>query len=148
MSDDAKPHAMNTQHLTDNLPTQPVRVWGLPLMPYTEAQALARIDQLIATGKPSFFITANLNYAMLVDNDPHLAELNNQAAFLLADGMPLVWWSRLCPTPLPERVAGSDLIYAMCEQAAQKGHRIYLLGAGPGLLTKRPPIYVSVIPTS
>jgi N-acetylglucosaminyldiphosphoundecaprenol N-acetyl-beta-D-mannosaminyltransferase len=112
---------------------EPVWVWGLPLAPVTFSQALDRIDRLIEAGKPSFFITANLNYAMLVDRDPRLRELNDRAAFLLADGMPLVWWSRLGPTPLPERVAGADLIYGMCEQAARKGHRIYLLGAGPGV---------------
>ncbi len=112
---------------------QPVWVWGLPLVPDTFAQALDRIDQLIAARQPSFFITANLNYAMLTDADDRIKRLNSQAAFLLADGMPLVWWSRLGPRRLPERVAGSDLIYGMCERAAAKGHRVYLLGAGPGV---------------
>lgn len=111
----------------------PVCVWGLPLTPDTFEQALDRIDRLIAAGRPSFFITANLNYAMLTDADARLKRLNEQAAFVLADGMPLVWWSRLGPRPLPERVAGSDLIYGMCERAAVKGHRVYLLGAAPGV---------------
>ena len=111
----------------------PVWVWGLPLAPDTFGQALDRIDRLIAAGRPSFFITANLNYAMLTDADDRLKGLNKQAAFLLADGMPLVWWSRLGPFPLPERVAGSDLIYGMCERAAAKGRRVYLLGAAPGV---------------
>jgi len=111
----------------------PVWVWGLPLTPDTFEQALDRIDRLVAAGPPSFFITANLNYAMLTDADERLKRLNEQAAFLLADGMPLVWWSRLGPRPLPERVAGSDLIYGMCERAAAKGHRVYLLGAAPGV---------------
>jgi N-acetylglucosaminyldiphosphoundecaprenol N-acetyl-beta-D-mannosaminyltransferase len=111
----------------------PVVVWGLPLVPDTFEQALDRIDRLVAARCPSFFITANLNYAMLSDRDEQLKRLNERAAFLLADGMPLVWWSRLGPRPLPERVAGSDLIYGMCERAAAKGHRIYLLGAAPGV---------------
>jgi N-acetylglucosaminyldiphosphoundecaprenol N-acetyl-beta-D-mannosaminyltransferase len=111
----------------------PVVVWGLPLVPDTFDQALDRIDRLIAARRPSFFVTANLNYAMLSDRDERLKRLNERAAFMLADGMPLVWWSRLGPRPLPERVAGSDLIYGMCERAAAKGHRIYLLGAAPGV---------------
>jgi N-acetylglucosaminyldiphosphoundecaprenol N-acetyl-beta-D-mannosaminyltransferase len=114
-------------------PDDPVWVWGLPLAPITFDQALDRVDDLIAAGQPSFFITANLNYAMLADGDPRLRDLNERAAFVLADGMPLVWWSRLGRRSLPERVAGSDLIYGMCERAAQKGHRIYLLGAAPGV---------------
>ena len=111
----------------------PVWVWGLPLAAVTFDQALDRIDRLVAAGEPSFVITANLNYAMLADADPRLRALNDRAAFLLADGMPLVWWSRLGSRPLPERVAGSDLIYGMCDRAARKGHRVYLLGAAPGV---------------
>jgi N-acetylglucosaminyldiphosphoundecaprenol N-acetyl-beta-D-mannosaminyltransferase len=112
---------------------EPVRVWGLPLAPITFAETLDRVDRLVAARTPSFFITANLNYAMLVDVDDRLKRLNEQAAFLVADGMPLVWWSRLGPRPLPERVAGSDLIYGLCERAARNGYRVYFLGAGPGV---------------
>jgi N-acetylglucosaminyldiphosphoundecaprenol N-acetyl-beta-D-mannosaminyltransferase len=112
---------------------KPVWVWGLPLIPDTFEQALDRIDRLIAERRPSFFITANLNYAMLTDADERLRALNEQSAFVLADGMPLVLWSRLGSRRLPERVAGSDLIYGMCERAAAKGHRVYLLGAAPGV---------------
>jgi N-acetylglucosaminyldiphosphoundecaprenol N-acetyl-beta-D-mannosaminyltransferase len=116
-----------------SLGTEPVRVWGLPLMPDTFEQALDRIDRLIADGRPSFFITANLNYAMLTDADDRLKRLNEQAAFLLADGMPLVWWSRLGHRRLPERVAGSDLIYGICERAAAGSRSVYFLGAAPGV---------------
>ncbi|HEX3151207.1 MAG TPA: WecB/TagA/CpsF family glycosyltransferase [Gemmataceae bacterium] len=110
-----------------------VWVWGLPLVPDSFERALDRIDRLIVQRTPSFFITANLNYAMLTDADPRIRTLNQQAAFILADGMPLVWWSRLGGRPLPERVAGSDLIYGMCDRAMRRGHRIYLLGAAPGV---------------
>ena len=122
----------------------PIRVLGLPLVPDTFAAALDRIDRHIAAGKPSFFITANLNYAMLTDADERLQRLNERAAFILADGMPLVWWSRLGARRLPERVAGSDLILATCERAARNGRPVYFLGAAPGVaadaaanLTKR-----------
>jgi N-acetylglucosaminyldiphosphoundecaprenol N-acetyl-beta-D-mannosaminyltransferase len=110
-----------------------VRVWGLPLAAVTFDQALDRIDRLVATARPSLIVTANLNYAMLADADPRLREVTNRAALVLADGMPLVWWSKLGPRPLPERVAGSDLIYGVCERAAKHGHGIYLLGAAPGV---------------
>ena len=110
-----------------------VWVWGLPLKPYTIEQALDRIDQLIATGKPSYFITANLHYAMVSEGDERLRAANARADFILADGMPLVWASRLMREPLPERVAGSDLIWRMCERAAQNGRSVFLLGGAPGI---------------
>ena len=73
---------------------QPVNVWGLPLMPLTFAQTLDRVDALIMGRVPSYIITANLHYAMLTARDPRLREINAKAAFILADGMPLVWASR------------------------------------------------------
>jgi N-acetylglucosaminyldiphosphoundecaprenol N-acetyl-beta-D-mannosaminyltransferase len=108
-------------------------VWGLPLAAMTRAEAVARVAALIAERRPSFFITASTHYAMLTHQKARLREVNARAAFLVADGYPLVWASRLLGWPLPERVAGSDMIYDLSEQAAQMGHRVFLLGAPPGV---------------
>jgi N-acetylglucosaminyldiphosphoundecaprenol N-acetyl-beta-D-mannosaminyltransferase len=113
--------------------SQAIWVWGLPLAPLTFEQTLQRVDQLIAAGKPNYFITANLQYALLTHQDARLPPVNARAAFILADGMPLVWASRWRKQRLPERVAGSDLVPALCEQAARKGHRVFLLGGAPGI---------------
>src|SRR5262245_46886249 len=43
-----------------------------------------------------------------------------------------VFASRLQGTPLPERVAGSDLISSLSAAAARQGRSIYLLGGSPG----------------
>jgi N-acetylglucosaminyldiphosphoundecaprenol N-acetyl-beta-D-mannosaminyltransferase len=96
-------------------------------------QTVDMVDRLIERGEPSFFITANLQYAMLSDGDPRLAEVNRRAAFLVADGMPMVWYSRLTGRPLPERVAGADLIYLLAGRAARRGHRVFFLGGKPGV---------------
>jgi N-acetylglucosaminyldiphosphoundecaprenol N-acetyl-beta-D-mannosaminyltransferase len=97
------------------------------------AEAVDRIEALFLTGTPRFCITANLNYAMLCDADPRLREINEQAALILADGMPLVWASRFGRRRLPERVAGADLVLRLCERGAPKGRRIFLLGGPPGV---------------
>lgn len=111
----------------------PVQVWGVPFAPLTLDRSVEVVDALIARGEPSYFITANLHYVMLTHQNPDLAAINRDAAFILADGAPIVKAARELPTPLPERVAGSDLIFHLCEQAARKGHRIFLLGAPPGV---------------
>ncbi len=112
---------------------KPVRVWGLPLMPYTFAQALDQIDRLIRLGKPQYVITANVHYAMLAERDPSLAAINEGAAFLVADGMPLVWASRWQRRRLPERVTGADLVPALCALAADRQYRVFFLGGAPGV---------------
>jgi N-acetylglucosaminyldiphosphoundecaprenol N-acetyl-beta-D-mannosaminyltransferase len=115
------------------LAESPIWVWGLPLAPLTFEQALDKVDALIEEGSPSYFITANLHYAMLTARDRRLTLLNAGAAFVLTDGMPLVWASRWRTRKLPERVAGSDLVPALCERAAECGHRVFLLGGAPGV---------------
>lgn len=108
-------------------------VWGVPLTPLTRSGAVDRVDALIARREPTFFITANLHYAMLTATVPGLDAVNRRADFILADGAPLVVASRRTSRPVPERVAGSDLIYDLCERAARQEHRVFLLGGAPGI---------------
>jgi N-acetylglucosaminyldiphosphoundecaprenol N-acetyl-beta-D-mannosaminyltransferase len=112
---------------------KPVRVWGLPLAPFTFAQTVEQIDRLIQSGQPHYVITANIHYAMLAGRDPGLAAVNAGAAFLVADGMPLVWASCLRRRRLPERVTGADLFPALCALAAERGYRVFLVGGAPGV---------------
>jgi N-acetylglucosaminyldiphosphoundecaprenol N-acetyl-beta-D-mannosaminyltransferase len=99
----------------------------------TLKQSVAAVSRMIREGRPSFFITAPTQYAMLSEQLADLREINERAAFIVADGKPLVWASRLLGTPLPERVAGSDLIFHLCEEAAREGFGVYLLGGGKGV---------------
>jgi N-acetylglucosaminyldiphosphoundecaprenol N-acetyl-beta-D-mannosaminyltransferase len=110
-----------------------VKVWGLPLAPLTLAQTVDEVERLIHAGQPGYFITANVHYAMLAERDGSLSSVNDEAAFLVADGMPLVWASRWKGRALPERVTGADLFPALCDRAAARGYRVFLLGGAPGV---------------
>jgi N-acetylglucosaminyldiphosphoundecaprenol N-acetyl-beta-D-mannosaminyltransferase len=111
----------------------PVWVLGLPITPLTRRETGEAIVRIIRAGRPSYFITANLNYAMLTERMPKLVEINARAALITADGMPLVKAARRAGAVIPERVAGSDLIYDLAALAAEHGFRIFLLGAPPGV---------------
>ncbi len=47
--------------------------------------------------------------------------------------MPLVWLSKFTKTPLPERVAGCDVVYDFCRLSHQKGYKLFFLGGAPGV---------------
>jgi N-acetylglucosaminyldiphosphoundecaprenol N-acetyl-beta-D-mannosaminyltransferase len=96
-------------------------------------ETVAAAATLIDRGEPTFFITANLNYAMLTDRDAELRAVNRQAAFVVADGMPLVWAARRTGRPFPERVAGSDLIFELAREAARRGDRVFFVGGKDGV---------------
>jgi exopolysaccharide biosynthesis WecB/TagA/CpsF family protein len=112
---------------------EPTNVWGLPLAPLTMSQALERIDRMIHSGQSHYVVTANVFYAQLCEEDASLREVNAGASLVVADGMPLVWASRLQKRRLPERVTGADLFPALCGLAASKGYRVYILGGAPGV---------------
>jgi N-acetylglucosaminyldiphosphoundecaprenol N-acetyl-beta-D-mannosaminyltransferase len=112
---------------------EPVWVWGIPYTPLTYAETLETICTLIEEEQPSYFITANTHYAMLTRDNPDLREVNDRAAFILADGAPVVWASRRGGVALPERIAGADLVFSLCEIAAGRGYRVFLAGAAPGV---------------
>ena len=64
---------------------------------------LQEATPVIQAGKPQYFITANLHYAMLTSQESRLTEVNDRAAFIVADGMPLVWASRWQAAPIHSR---------------------------------------------
>ncbi len=117
----------------DGFAAEPVWVWGVPLRPLTLAQTVDSVDALVERGTSAFFITANTHYAMLTREMADLRELNARAAFIIADGAPLVWATHRRSVPLPERVAGSDLIFELSDLAVRKGYRIFLAGGAPGV---------------
>ena len=128
---------MTTSAISDSAepPLSCDRVWvlGIPLAPLTMAGTIKAIYTLIEVGQPSYLITANTHYAMLSEYDISLRAINDGAAFIIADGAPLVWAARWHGQPLPERVAGSDLIFELSAEAARKRSRLFLLGGAKGV---------------
>ena len=118
-----------------------VPVFGVPFRPWTMQRTLSWVRDQIGVARqghvgPTYLVTANVNYCMLTARTPQLRRINREAAGVVADGMPIVAWSKLWPgaEPLPERVAGSELIGEVCRQAAECGHRVYFLGGEPDVL--------------
>ena len=77
-------------------------------------------------------MTPDLDQMRVFAQHADLPRIARNATIIIADGMPLVWAARLQGTPLPERVAGSDLIVSLTAAAAASGASIFLLGGDPG----------------
>lgn len=96
-----------------------------------EAQAISRILEESAAGRGGFVITPNVDILRQLRR-PAFRGLAQAADLVLADGMPVVWASRLLRRPLPARVAGSSLIFTLSRAAAAANVSIYLLGGVEG----------------
>jgi N-acetylglucosaminyldiphosphoundecaprenol N-acetyl-beta-D-mannosaminyltransferase len=111
----------------------PVAVLGVPFHALTSAEALECIDAMIASRRPHQIVTANVDFLVQARHDCELRRILLEADLVLCDGAPVRWASRLLGNPLPERVTGSDLVPALLAAAETRGHRIFLLGAAPGV---------------
>jgi len=114
-------------------PRRLVRLMGLPIDPVTQDQAIGRIIDGIAEGRGGVVATPNLDHLRQYADDAEVRELYERADLSLADGMPVVWACQVQGTPVPGRVAGSDLTIALSKAAAENGASLYLLGGSPGI---------------
>lgn len=110
----------------------PVELFGLPFAPLNFDQTLDAIVSLAQDESASYVVTANVDHVVRVRRRPELMPLYSGADLVVADGMPLIWASKLLGKPLPERVAGSDLFPALCGRAADCGLSVFLFGGAPG----------------
>lgn len=95
--------------------------------------AVDRIRGFVGSGAPHQIMTVNLDFLTIAQKDHRFRETINAADLAVADGMPLVWLSRLQRRPLPQRVTGVELVDQCAAVAAERGEGVYLLGAGPGI---------------
>lgn len=109
-------------------------MFGLDFEVVTLRQATDQILGLIGRGGRELIVTPNVDHIVSMKTDQHMRQVFEEASHRYADGMPLVWLSRLGSRPgLPERVTGADLLFSLSEGAARSGASIYLLGAMPGV---------------
>src|SRR4051794_20608152 len=120
---------------TDPIPPS-IALLGVPLDSLTLVEALAAIDKMIVSRQPHYLVTANVDFLVQAQRDHELRRILLEADLALCDGMPLVWASRWLGNPLPERVAGADLVPRLVQSAAMKGYRLFFLGGKPEITSR------------
>ncbi len=123
-----------------------VVLMGLQLDNLAEQQVTERILDDVVSGRGGWLINPNVDVLRQIANDSDLMELSRQADLAIADGMPLIWASRLQGTPLVERVPGRQLIWTMCRSASSQGVSVFLLGGESGVAVEAAAALVRQIP--
>ena len=103
----------------------------------------ARMDEVVATilgwvrspvARCRYVVTPNVDHTVLLRENSHLVSAYRAADLVLPDGFPVVVASWFLGKPIPERIAGSDLLPALFDAADQIAPlRVFLLGAAPGV---------------
>ena len=112
-----------------------VQLFGITLHRVTMAETIRLLTEWMQEDRPCrYVVTPNVDHIVKLQSQPAMREAYASAALVVADGWPLVASSRWLGRPLPERVAGSDLVprlLAAGEDVAE--FRVFLLGAAPGV---------------
>lgn len=109
-----------------------VELRGIGIHAISERECVEHILDELERGRGGWVVTPNLDHMMRAGRDPAFRSMYDEASLRVADGQILVWACGLQRTPLPERVAGSDLISSLSEGAAERGCSIFLLGGNEG----------------
>jgi N-acetylglucosaminyldiphosphoundecaprenol N-acetyl-beta-D-mannosaminyltransferase len=110
-----------------------VNILGVNVDKVTFPEALSVAEDLLRTDGVSSIFTPNPEIVMQAKEDKELCEILNKAELCTADGIGVVYGSRILGDPVPERVAGFDLACALLEKTAKTKEGVFLFGAKPGV---------------
>jgi N-acetylglucosaminyldiphosphoundecaprenol N-acetyl-beta-D-mannosaminyltransferase len=120
-------------HMTE--PGTKIRqLFGMPIHAVTMSEAVAAAEDAIT--RRHRLLVGVVNAAKIVNmrRDLALRDAVLNADMIVADGMSVVWASWLLRRPLPERVAGIDLMSRLLERGSERGYRVFLFGAHDDVL--------------
>jgi N-acetylglucosaminyldiphosphoundecaprenol N-acetyl-beta-D-mannosaminyltransferase len=109
---------------------------GCPLDALTLAQTVARIEGIVAEGLPRQHMAVNAGKMVKMRQDPALRAAVLGSDLISADGAAIVLACRFLGAPVPERVAGIDLMQELLWLAPSRAWRPYFLGARPEVVRR------------
>lgn len=103
-------------------------------------EAVARVEGFIADfardGRTRLVVTPNPEIIYAARTDGELAAALREADLSLPDGTGVVWAARRLGEPVPERVAGIDLMERLLALSARRGYRVFFLGTRPEVVAR------------
>jgi N-acetylglucosaminyldiphosphoundecaprenol N-acetyl-beta-D-mannosaminyltransferase len=106
-----------------------VPIFGLPFAKMDMAQTVEYLARRIEARRPTQVITGNPIMVMAALERPDYYRIMEQAELIVPDGAGIVWASRVAGDPVPERVAGFDLLHELMREGERRRWSAYLLGA-------------------
>lgn len=102
----------------------------------TMSETVEIINKSIDNKQPILQIVVNAAKLVNMQTDIELFDSIKNADLVNADGMAVVWASKLLGKPLKERVSGVDLFVNLVDSASKRNESIYLLGAKEEVVSK------------
>jgi exopolysaccharide biosynthesis WecB/TagA/CpsF family protein len=111
-----------------------LKILGVPVDAISYGEWMSQIGKWVRAGTGARHVcTVNPEFIIVARRDPIFFNILNRAAICVPDGVGLLWASRHLGAPLPERITGSDGVPLIARHAAEKGWKLFFLGAGKGI---------------
>lgn len=104
-------------------------LFGIPIHAVVMDEALDIVDEAIRRREGLQIGVVNAAKVVNMQRNELLSRDVLSSDVIFADGMSVVWASRVLRRPLPERVPGIDLMFGMLRRGNERGYRVYCLGA-------------------
>ncbi len=116
----------------DNM-NEKISIYGLSYDNVTLEEAAEKTDKLLDEEGFHAVITPNAEIAYLAHGEIQLGEIINSASLVVADGIGVVYASKIYGTPVKEKVAGVELGELVLKNAVKTQRKVFFLGAKPGV---------------
>lgn len=113
-----------------------IELFNVPIDAVSMAETLQHIETAIDNGKQIHHVVVNAAKMVNAQKDQALLNSIVHCDIINADGQAVVWAAKFLNQPLPERVAGVDLMQELVKLAAVKNYRIFFLGAKEEVVKK------------
>ena len=110
-----------------------VNILGVYVDKVTIPEAAEAIFEMLGENRPHWVFTPNSEIIMQAYKNEEFCKILNRADLLTADGIGVVYASRILKNPISERAAGYDIACRLLDKIAKSGHRIYLFGGREGV---------------
>ena len=100
------------------------------------AQTVELVEKYIQTKTPLHLMGVNADKINEVARNERMRAIVNSCGVINADGASVVLAAKMLGKPLPERVAGIDLMQQLIALSEKKAYRVYLLGAKQEVVEK------------
>jgi N-acetylglucosaminyldiphosphoundecaprenol N-acetyl-beta-D-mannosaminyltransferase len=113
--------------------TSRIAILGIPIDNVTREEAIEQVRRFLEAGTPHQVVTVNPEFVMEAQRNPAFRAVLLRAHLAVPDGFGLILAARWLGTPLRGRVTGVALTEQIAALAAERGYRLFLLGAAPGV---------------
>ena len=96
-------------------------------------ETLALMSAFVESGRPHQGATVNPEFVMRARRDAEFRRILSEADLCLPDGIGILWAGRMLGRPFKARVTGVDTTWQLLGMAAERGYRVFLLGAAEGV---------------